>query len=253
MKQLEKIYLANVVLYLDHVITAERFTMINKKCKDALQILHINPCYPISKEHEYFMTKECNYLQQKMFLKEISLFPHLQTIRFTDQTIQFLPLIPSHISLFQLPAIPSHSPLLSNEKYYTKIVSMTLKHPPNEIDLSKFTRLKQLTLVINETMKVKSFITQFHQRFDTVRIKMEGCLDEEFLMRSENFNINRLIIEVDKKKLLRRIVLNKRLWSRKDIIYCYKHCLNDQDVEEININENEIILHTMDYTEFVVS
>ena len=253
MKQLEKIYLANIVLYFDHVTTAEKFTLINKKCKDALQILHINPCYQVQKENEYFITKECNYLQQKMFLKEISLFPHLETIRFTDQTIQFLPLIPHHIQLLQFQTIPSHSPILTNENYYTKIVSMTLKHPPNEIDLSQFIRLKQLTLVINETLKVKSFITQYNQRFDVVRIKMEGFLDEEFLSKSESYNIQQLIVEVDKKKLLKKVVLNKRFWSKRNIIYCYKHCLNDNDVEDININENEIILHTMDYNEFVVS
>ena len=64
MKQLEKIYLMNVALYIESIETIKRFEMISKNCQESVHMLRINP-FGIN-----FV-----YLQ-----KEKSLFPRIQTI-----------------------------------------------------------------------------------------------------------------------------------------------------------------------------
>ncbi|EAL46488.1 hypothetical protein CL6EHI_011240 [Entamoeba histolytica] len=99
-------------------------------------MLHINPSYSVEKVNEYFHIKECNFQLQKSFIKEMKLFPHLET--------------------------------------KVRIASLTLKNPKYSFDLSEFTSLTSLSLNIKKHIRVNDFIRNKYHRFERVYVMMEG-------------------------------------------------------------------------------
>ncbi|BFU19741.1 hypothetical protein CL6EHI_177020 [Entamoeba histolytica] len=147
-------------------------------------MLHINPSYSVEKVNEYFHIKECNFQLQKSFIKEMKVFPHLET--------------------------------------KVRIASLTLKNPKYSFDLSEFTSLTSLSLNIKKHLRVNDFIRNKYYHFERVYVMMEGFVDINFINHIDQFNIRKVIIEFDKQEILESVIKNKKLLKR--ITFCYKEC-----------------------------
>ena len=85
-KQLEKIYLANVILYLSSYTDLQTFAMINSKCFDALQIIKHFP-YGIQLSKTFSEILESIEILQKT----TKLLTNIQTIQIPNE--QYLSMI----------------------------------------------------------------------------------------------------------------------------------------------------------------
>ncbi|ELP86937.1 hypothetical protein EIN_315660 [Entamoeba invadens IP1] len=238
MTRLEECFLANVVLYMDSTLTAHVFSTINKKCLDAIKILKINPSYPVNtntKQQDTFIQKECNFDLQQSFMREIRLFSNIETISFSTQTLQFLPLVPDTIKCFHLPLV-SKCQVQKVLEQKEKIVAVSFKAMKTPIDFSTFNRLSRITFIITSPQKVSDFLTSYNQRFDFVYIRMEGFIDWEFLEHHSRYNIEKTVLEFDKKSLLEEVLRDKRLLL--DVTICYRKCYKGMDPT--------VIVHTKD-------
>ncbi|GAB1225353.1 hypothetical protein ENUP19_0250G0001 [Entamoeba nuttalli] len=103
-------------------------------------MLYINPSYSVESVNEYFHIKECNFQLQKLFIKEMKLFPHLETV---------------------------------NDYWKVRIASLTLKNPKYSLDLSEFTSLTSLSLNIKKHLRINDFIRNKYHRFERVYVMME--------------------------------------------------------------------------------
>ena len=67
MKQLERIYLMNVVLHLEHWYDIQTFIQINKKCFTAVDDLKMNPCDSKTNrnKNQFYLLKNYKYSQEQ--------------------------------------------------------------------------------------------------------------------------------------------------------------------------------------------
>ncbi|EDR25496.1 hypothetical protein EDI_195140 [Entamoeba dispar SAW760] len=141
---------------------------------------------------------------------------------FTEQTIQFLPLIQSQIKLIRLPVISPESTILKNNYLKERIASLSLKNPKFSFDLSEFTSLTSLSLIIKNHLSVNDFIRNRYHRFEKGYVLMEGFVDTNFINHIDRFNIKKVVVEFDKQEILGSVIKNKELLKR--ITFCYKEC-----------------------------
>ncbi|ELP94114.1 hypothetical protein EIN_184810, partial [Entamoeba invadens IP1] len=70
MSRLERVYLANVVLYFKSFSDVKRFKLVNKKCYDSVEMLHIYSCKSIHSTK----TKPSDSIQKKSFDEWVNSF-----------------------------------------------------------------------------------------------------------------------------------------------------------------------------------
>ena len=79
-KQLEKVYLLNVLLYLDDIETIETFISVNKKCQEVTEMIHYfdvkKPKTEKNNENNYRRPKLIKIIPENLFV----LFPKIETI-----------------------------------------------------------------------------------------------------------------------------------------------------------------------------
>ncbi|KAL7721830.1 Uncharacterized protein QTN25_000623 [Entamoeba marina] len=237
MVKLEKIYLANIVLYFNHYSTAQLFTLVNKKCKDALEILHINPCYYVVGE-ESELTPNKYFESQQSFIKEISLFPLLETVQFNKHqfTPQMMHFIPKHIRRVIIKTKTLLGPLLIDDDDKSRIVEMNL-NCNQPIDLSEFPNLNKVYINPNgfdedEDCSLGKFFTNKNQRFEHVTIKLGSNPDVEFLTNISQYNFKKIVLRFDCRCELNAVARNIPHITEYVTFACenYTNIINDYDV-----------------------
>ncbi|KAL7717384.1 Leucine-rich repeat containing protein [Entamoeba marina] len=139
MAQLEKIYLMNVILYLNSLHVLLEFIQINKKCKEALQMLHINPFYST-----HTLRKEID-----LFCEEAK----LQTIRTDDLSLK---------SLEMVDRIEAYNIFFNDQtsNHANKIVKLTI-FPSRFVNYDIFVNLKKIICKLN---RADDFNKQFIEK-----------------------------------------------------------------------------------------
>ena len=77
MKQLEKVYLLNVLIYIHEIHSFRKFLEINHKCREVGLMLRI-----LSPKRSYIKTNKMKYNQRKSYIPHdiYELFPTIETI-----------------------------------------------------------------------------------------------------------------------------------------------------------------------------
>ena len=89
--QLELVYLANVVLYIDDIQSLFRFCFINKKCDETIKALYINVNAKITEGKSEGC--QSHLLQQQVFMKELRLYEHIETLKLNSYNQQLIPFL----------------------------------------------------------------------------------------------------------------------------------------------------------------
>ncbi|KAL7711467.1 LRR containing protein [Entamoeba marina] len=239
MSLLEKIYLANVVLYLDTLDDAENFTIINKKCKDATEILRINPGYHVKKQNG--MTKgydHYKFMEYISFLKELTLFPNLETVRIKQEYIPYLPEFTQNVRIHYF-----DTSLACPDLWKDIIVELKLYCNGNALDLSQFPFLRKVSFIsINHITSMKQFFTQKDKHFNNVTIKIEqqGLFDEEFLNNLEQYDFDRVVLKF--------IHCNNKLQIASSIPNIFTNATLCTDQWYNTIDDRVVVLRTFNYS-----
>ncbi|KAL7717758.1 Leucine-rich repeat containing protein [Entamoeba marina] len=184
MTSLQKVFLANVALFLKDKSTVQTFSLINKKCLDALHILHVNP---------YCNSKTLVRDRDTSVVEETSTFPNLETIcfdtkeSFKEKCFSLPPRI-KRIILHQTPQdINDYPSYIKN-----MIVEMNVTFI---IDIQQFKSLEKLTLDLTTSFGTPLAITDCFinkKSLETLKIKFCNTIDVNFFKSVDDFNIHHI-------------------------------------------------------------
>ncbi|ELP87863.1 hypothetical protein EIN_274300 [Entamoeba invadens IP1] len=240
---LSKHFLSLLVPYLSSTQDAEEFTMINKKCKDAVEALQQNPCYSTP---SYFTEAE----KQMCFTKEIRLFPRLISVAFNTFSpfvLSYNPQRIDNIYIFdEIDVVNAHLLLPIAEK----LVKISIFAYQEAYDLSLFTSLKYVTIrLCARGGELSQFFTDKSRHFETVKIIFEKGIDVAFLQNIEFYNFHTIIFLFKDITLLNcaQQIIGENIHTKR-IIFCYKEYteLLNKDVYIIG---NKWILSTTEINE----
>ncbi|KAL7718765.1 Uncharacterized protein QTN25_003722 [Entamoeba marina] len=197
MTQLEGIYLANVVMFIDTLETAQKFTLINKKSKDAAEMLRINPSYT-----SQLLIDDPSYeaIKPSLFAHELELFPNLETVRIRYFSPFILNFIPKHVQRIVINDLVDADQIVSLQAFKERIVEMNIFSYDEPIDFSQFPNLKRLTLKVHlsDFNSLSKYFCSKTQRIDFVRINFLNRVDIDFLKQHLDYAIFKLVIEESK-------------------------------------------------------
>ncbi|KAL7711832.1 Leucine-rich repeat containing protein [Entamoeba marina] len=189
MTSLQKVFLANVALFLKDKSTVQTFSLINKKCLDALHILHVNP---------YCNSKTLVRNRDTSVVEETSIFPNLETICFdTKESFKekcfSLPSQIKRIILHQTPQDINDYP----SSIKNMIVEMNVTFI---IDIQQFKSLEKLTLDLTTSFGTPLAITDCFinkKSLETLKIKFCNTIDVNFFKSVDDFNIHHIFAFCD--------------------------------------------------------
>ncbi|KAL7713683.1 Leucine-rich repeat containing protein [Entamoeba marina] len=200
MSILEKVYLANVVMYLKTIQTAVKFIRINKKCKDALEILRCNPGY--SSENIEYSIDHIEMLDvEKGFFVELSLFPNIETIRLNtyEFSFQILSRLPSHFKKIEI----ANQISLINSSYVNElllykdyITSMELSYLHDPIDLTQFHQLRRVKVSFSYSCQLnyENLFGFKKHLFNYVYLTLIPKMSLNFFKELDQYNFKQLIV-----------------------------------------------------------
>ncbi|KAL7713274.1 Leucine-rich repeat containing protein [Entamoeba marina] len=247
MSTLPKIYLANVVMYFDTVQHAQKFTLINKKCKDALEFLRINPYY-ISNIHNIEYPQNI-FVYTTQLNKELILFPHLQTIRCGLKDYMLNKQLLESFSRVDITFIRCDKDFFS-EALHNKLVHTTFQCVNCVIDLAQFVVLKRVSLILFNKTSLFNFFTDKDQKFDFVKISMTNYVDVQFLQHVKEFKFNKFVIELDNKESIDQVVTIPDIFDK--VIVCSTFWYAEIDQRVIILSQNAFELNPNNITSYSV-
>ncbi|EDR23120.1 hypothetical protein EDI_196630 [Entamoeba dispar SAW760] len=199
MIKLESVFLANIILYIDSIETCYKFSMVNKKCLEAMKFLKINPCFTRNfyknQTTQEVITNSIDKIKlMKEIIKEVELFPNIETYEFGPGTfsIGLMKVLPKTIENIIIDKITLNTPLCLTKEDKAKIISMNIiiQEP---INLSEYPNLRKITIEVDENAIEKCF-TNSKQHFEFVRIKLTENINVPFLKELISFPIDKIVL-----------------------------------------------------------
>ncbi|EMD43070.1 Hypothetical protein EHI5A_208040 [Entamoeba histolytica KU27] len=202
--QLEKVYLANVILYADSLETVKKFIQINKKCDDVRKMIRKAPNLfrkTINREEYCFNKWDGIFIMKRTineYLAQIAreVFPNINTLILEGGEV------PRYISqLDSIDRITLYDPpfdLTLMEKIEDCIVEFIWNYSPvSLVNIGKMKLLKRCKIDIGrQKFDINSVFSNKQQHLKILRLSNIGNYKEieEF---KEYKNIERVIIEID--------------------------------------------------------
>ncbi|KAL7718990.1 Leucine-rich repeat containing protein [Entamoeba marina] len=151
MTQLEKVYLANVLLYFDSIEDVIKFIQMNKKCQDVPKMLKLltmlsrttNTTPPYFFLHEHNCISEVKEIFNISFSnKFMKLFPNVETIELYSEELYVLKHT-NKIKQIRLKALPEDISILNNYINVITEINCFLRESMKTLNFSIFTNLKK--------------------------------------------------------------------------------------------------------------
>ncbi|KAL7716630.1 Leucine-rich repeat containing protein [Entamoeba marina] len=188
MNLLNKVYLANVILYVSSVKCITQLILVNKKCKDAVNIVKINPIFKTTEEHPKSIIEHIIN-----FNKTLLLFPKLQSIIMTKHTINSIDVLSTTNHLLIFPSMNIFT-LLNFDDWYERIIELTIKDNDNSISLSLFPLLRRIKLTTQNDSNLHEFFDSKQQHLYYVKICLKTMITQTKLHYLKNCFIETLVI-----------------------------------------------------------
>ncbi|EDR23662.1 hypothetical protein EDI_237490 [Entamoeba dispar SAW760] len=212
--QLPKVFLSEVVHYLKSLENVYTFTLVNKKCKSAVENLTCNPGF--CRGSEITSAEE-----QSTFIKEVQLFPRLSTIKISNFSSFLLRYNPHHIQqiMFLTEIDSTQIQFIGNLK--EKITVLSLFVYDDIVDLSQFKNLQRVSLRVHlNHSSLVEFFPNTNQHLQFVRVKFQYYVDEEFINSLPLYLFDKTVLEFDTKDRLEYIISSvPSIFSRSTIVY----------------------------------
>ncbi|GAB1224131.1 hypothetical protein ENUP19_0175G0009 [Entamoeba nuttalli] len=212
--QLPKVFLSEVVPYLKSLENVYTFTLVNKKCKSAVESLRYNPgfcgCGEITSAEE-----------QSIFIKEVQLFPRLLAIKVSKFSSFLLHYNPQHIQqiIFLTEIDSTQLQFIGNLK--EKITVLSLFIYDDFIDFSQFKNLQRISLRVHLShSSLVEFFPNTYQHLQFVLVNFQYYVDEEFINSLPLYLFDKIVLEFDTKNRLEYIISSiPFIFSRSTIVY----------------------------------
>ncbi|BFU19357.1 hypothetical protein EHI8A_013020 [Entamoeba histolytica HM-1:IMSS-B] len=237
MAPLEKVYLANVLIFVDSLETVYKLMMVNSKCCDAVEILRINPLFSIKppigpKDFIYF---------EKEFQKELNLFPNIETLQLPCKLLKSHFPIPQGVKrIILVQPISSDREIEAIETIKDKVVELTIRSITNPIDLSEFKQLRCVRLLLQKQGKVSDFFKNKQKRVDFVHITMLSTIDFDFLQNSNKYNFGKTVVHLFNKEYLVKVVQIPKVFDRVTVCFNYWYSGIDSRIIVLPIGDSRI-------------
>ncbi|BFU25897.1 hypothetical protein CL6EHI_001170 [Entamoeba histolytica] len=238
-KTLEKMFLANVILYLETLETLYQFQMINSKCFDAVKMLRINPGL---KPQNMINNPEEMTSVGYSFTKELQFFPLLETLKLTFFSPLILCCIPTSVKRIYLQKEIDDEQVSFLLPLKEKIVELKLFTYDSPIDLEQFPLLTKISLrtycsVPTTTNYLEQFFTNKNHRFELVHVKMLKFFEESFIQTLNEYNIRSLVIDLNDLNQIRK-VLDISTKCIRDIKICCSSWIEGLNSKVVTVNDN---------------
>ncbi|ELP88094.1 hypothetical protein EIN_222370 [Entamoeba invadens IP1] len=203
---MESVYLANCVLYFTNFTTLIEFIFVSKNCRDAVEMLYRNPCTTVDTPQ----TPPLKYLiDQQIFVREIQVFPHLETIEIMKGNVPLLQFLFMSKPPFKFNRRAS---LIINDEMTPKVFSffsnniVELKNVflTESVDCSKFSRLQKASFVVSSNIKMDTVFPDKMQRLKYLKVTSRTKVDEQFLNELKSYNINQIVVVLESKKQIKK-------------------------------------------------
>ncbi|KAL7720532.1 Leucine-rich repeat containing protein [Entamoeba marina] len=213
MNSLEEVYLANVVLYFTTIETAINFIYVNSKCRDALEILRMNPNFELIQQKDPF----CILRNYEIFKKELQLFPNLETIQYSSESLRFHEYMKHLNCKIKLPTwydktYINHTTFFQYYKHNLVELSMN----SNDLYIDQFPSLQRLTIIITPTRFNCRFHltdcinTSIHKikylKIYIISSNFYSLQTMDFITEMKTLNIENSIVHFSSKKDYQRII-----------------------------------------------
>ncbi|KAL7722229.1 Leucine-rich repeat containing protein [Entamoeba marina] len=146
--------IAHIIMYLKTFENVEKLIQINKKCKNVVETIRINPNY--SMNNKELESPEDIFQKQRSFAKYFEIFPHLQHFNFQLDYCCFINLLPSSITSLSLPNTSTSFINYSLEKYPFKLVELSLNSSEFPFNFQQCKYLTKLTIYITNDISLLS-------------------------------------------------------------------------------------------------
>ncbi|EKE37015.1 hypothetical protein ENUP19_0158G0020 [Entamoeba nuttalli] len=225
MVQLEEIYLANIILFFNDIKSIETFSNINKKCFDVLNMVHKSPSFKYDK-NKIKRKWQVNHIGVKQF----KLFPQLQTFVVEKEFDQF-DFIPSSVEYLEFKErdmpLPKH--VLNQLKNRIRQYSFIDEQIPSS--LKEYPSLKRLVLrPIGWLSLSQLFIDKSHRIELLEYSSYRGDIDINFLKEIDDYNIEKVVIDISTSYRLYNVVSQLKLSSKIQLISSFCNSTNDGSV-----------------------
>ncbi|ELP85613.1 hypothetical protein EIN_408920 [Entamoeba invadens IP1] len=189
--KLEKIYLANVVLYLNDIDSAINFCCINTKCFDALQIIRINPQYKVARRgvfENYTESKQSEYTTYKRIAK---LFSNLETFVVPQESLQLTPKCAEHIVLTSY-----NGTIQIPDNMTDRLVEITIGIRGFALNLDQFPFLRKVHFTAIIAQKLENFFGSKAKRYDLVEVTHQYYSNNDvgFYKKVNLFNFGKFVV-----------------------------------------------------------
>ncbi|EDR30146.1 hypothetical protein EDI_013560 [Entamoeba dispar SAW760] len=238
-KTLEKMFLANVILYLETLETLCQFQMVNSKCFDAVKMLRINPGL---KPQNMINNPEEMTSVGYSFTKELQFFPFLETVKLTFFSPLILRCIPTSVKRIYLQKEIDDEQISCLLPLKEKIVELRLFTYDSPIDLEQFPLLTKISLrthcsVPTTTNYLEQFFTNKNHRFELVHLKMLKFFEESFIQTLNEYNIRLFVVDLNDLNQIRK-VLDISTRCVRDIKICCNSWIKGLDPKVVITNNN---------------
>ncbi|EDR27376.1 hypothetical protein EDI_064990 [Entamoeba dispar SAW760] len=215
---LEKVYLANVLLYFSDYIDFLQFSFINSKCQDTLHIIKQFP-YGIKLSKKIYQVFKMNTKINKI----LNIIPNIESI--TVPNVLYVSIINKNIQQIGIKRITI--PQIIQLKQYDNIISIKIIISYNEfIDLRPYHQLKQIYIVdINNTDETM-FILDHLKRYSFFRYKTIGFSTQKIYDRLKDCDIEKIIFDIISDEDNN---ISKSILRRLPHVFFYKRILSDND------------------------
>ncbi|EDR27089.1 hypothetical protein EDI_135430 [Entamoeba dispar SAW760] len=222
MVQLEEIYLANIILFLNDIKSVETFSSINKKCFDVLNIVRKSPLFKYDK-NKIKRKWQVNYIGVKQF----KLFPQLQTFVVEKEFDQF-DFVPSTIMYLEFKERETPLPKHILNKLKNKISQYSFIDEEIPSSLKEYPSLKRLVLrPIGWLSLSQLFIDKSHRIELLEYSSYRGDIDINFLKEIDEYNIENVVIDISTSYRLYNVISQLKLSSKIHLVSSF--CNNASD------------------------
>ncbi|ELP84285.1 hypothetical protein EIN_065600 [Entamoeba invadens IP1] len=181
---LEKVYLANVLLYFTSSADVVTFSCISKKCQDVLGFIRITPSFIHNSDELATAAKN--------FFMQFKLFPNLETVvcnryYFTGFIKeQVVSVVMKNMNLYDMP-----------KELQTRVTSSTFSISCSTVDFSQFPELKRICLDIYSLPHFADYFTEKDRHFDFLRIKVHNNnIDSDTIKEIAYLNVEKIVFDI---------------------------------------------------------
>ena len=162
--------------------------------------------YRYCEKHQHGVIDNPEEMILRNLTKQISFFPNLREIRFSEKTIPFISSLPKYIERIGLPrnvkSCDVYSVIPENQR--NKIISFCHTQK-SEIDLSEFPKLQEIEISIQNVIQFQHVFHEFNRKFKIVVWRL-FVFNDEIVRLIERVKSEKKIVKIENEDVLKKVI-----------------------------------------------